>query len=220
VGALESVDVSFRYPRTRDLVVEGWSQRFDPGTVTAVTGASGSGKSTRLYVLALMARPGAGQILLDGGRVDDLPDTHRAALRAERFGFVFQDAALDPTRTVLDNVVESCLYRHEDPHTARTRALDLLERMQVEVPENRRPGQISGGQAQRIAVCRALVGCPDVIFADEPTGNLDEDSARVVLAMLREQADDGACVIIVTHDRATASWADVHVAVTAPEATR
>ncbi|WP_231367273.1 ABC transporter ATP-binding protein [Schaalia sp. ZJ405] len=216
MGELSAQDVNFRYPAARTFVVEGWSHTFHPGTVTAMTGASGCGKSTRLYLLALMTRITEGQIVLDGQRVDNLSDPERARIRASRFGFIFQDAALDATRSVLDNVVESCLYRGERPANARTRAAELLERMNVGVPLDRKPGQISGGQAQRIALARALIGQPDVVFADEPTGNLDAESSDVVLGMLREQADQGAAVIIVTHDPGLAQRADVHLSLSAP----
>lgn len=209
---LRAAGVDFAYPGTRELVVREWSQEFAAGQVCALTGPSGCGKSTRLYLVALMLRLRAGAVFLDGHRVDDLPDAQRSRIRAGRFGFVFQDAALDPTRTVLDNVLESALYRGQDPASLAGRATELLERMDVRVPVRRRPGQISGGQAQRIAVCRALVGDPDVVFADEPTGNLDPGSARAVLAMLREQANRGACVVVVTHDPSVAGWADEHVA--------
>ena len=208
IPGLAARGATFRYAGGTDLVVDGWDADFVAGSVTAITGPSGCGKSTRLYVLALMARLLAGQILLDGKRVDALSDGARSRIRAQRFGFVFQDAVLDPTRTVLDNVVESAAYRGQDPRRVAPRAQALLERMQVDVPLRRRPGQLSGGQAQRIGVCRALVGEPDVVFADEPTGNLDADSAAAVLDMLRAQAHHGACVVLVTHDPAIAATAD------------
>jgi ABC-type lipoprotein export system ATPase subunit len=215
VPRLRAEGVCFAYPGTRDLVVSEWNHDFRAKTVTALTGPSGSGKSTRLYLLALMVRLQRGRVLLDGERVDDLSDASRSRLRAHRFGFIFQDAALDPTRTVRDNVLESALYRGEDPARYEERARELLDRMKVSVPLRRRPGQVSGGQAQRIAVCRAVIGAPDVVFADEPTGNLDPDSARAVLTMLREQAEAGACVIVVTHDPDVAAWADEHTALSA-----
>lgn len=199
--------VSFGYdPRRR--VVADWNEEFAAGEMTALTGPSGCGKSTRLYLLALMLGLDAGRIELDGERVDDRSDASRAALRAHRFGFVFQDAVLDPTRTVLDNVLESALYRGDRRRDSVTRALGLLDTMDVGVPADRRPGQISGGQAQRIAVCRALVGAPDVVFADEPTGNLDATSAEVVLETLRQHASCGGCIVIVTHDPRVADRCD------------
>ena len=199
--------ITFGYDSSR-AVVEGWNDEFEAGSMTALSGPSGSGKSTRLYLLALMLALKGGRIVLDGERVDNLSDAARARLRASRFGFVFQDAALDPTRTVLDNVLESALYCGADRRSWTRRAMTLLDEMDVTVPISRRPGQLSGGQAQRIAVCRALVGAPDVVFADEPTGNLDPTSASAVLRTLRRHADAGACIVLVTHDPHVADLCD------------
>ena len=158
-------------------VVDDWSSEFHPGTVTAITGPSGCGKSTRLYLLGLMVKLTAGVVEIDGQRVDHLSDAARARLRAWRFGFVFQDAALDTTRSVLDNSIETSLYRNQSRREATRRARELMDRFDIAIPPDRKPGQISGGQAQRIALCRALMGEPDILLADEATGNLDPRSA-------------------------------------------
>lgn len=214
---LEAREVSFTYRAGASaFAVAGWSAQFHVGSITAVTGPSGCGKSTRLYLLGLMLGLDGGAICLDGRPVHDLPDAARSALRAHRFGFVFQDAALDPTRTVLDNIVETALYRGQRRAEVTTRAADLMERFAIAVPPNRRPGQISGGQAQRIALCRALLSRPDVVLADEPTGNLDPASAEAVLLALREHADAGGCVVVVTHDPQVARWADQRLALERP----
>jgi ABC-type lipoprotein export system ATPase subunit len=192
-------DLTFGYG-TNPPVLTGWSWSFQAGAVTALTGPSGRGKSTLLYLLGLMLRPRAGTLLLGGHDVTRLPDRQRAALRAHRFGFVFQDAALDPSRTVLDNVLEATLYRGDDRRAATRQALDLLASLGVTVPATRRPGQVSGGQAQRIATCRALLSEPSVLLADEPTGNLDAESATAVLRAMRGVADRGGTVVVATHD--------------------
>ena len=204
--ALAVQDLSFAYTRGGEELFDGLSHEFVPGEVTALTGPSGRGKSTLLYVLGLMLAPTKGRVLLDGVAVSSAPDAVRSRVRAHRIGFVFQDAALDPTRTVLDSVVEPALYAGWSLSRARSRGRDLLEQMGVGARADHRPGEISGGQAQRVAVCRALVTDPTVILADEPTGNLDRDNAAGVLAALSAAAggtqDGGVArtVVIATHD--------------------
>lgn len=216
MATLQAHEVHFTYPGSSEEVVTNWSHTFNAGQITAMTGESGCGKSTRLFLAALLIRPRSGEILLDGERVDNLSDAQRSHIRAHNFGFVFQDSALDTTRTVLDNVLESCLYRGQAAKEHAAYARELLATMNVDVPLDRRPGQISGGQAQRIALCRALLGRPRVIFADEPTGNLDPDSGQAVMNMLRRAANEGASVIVVTHDPQVAAFSDQHVHIPAP----
>jgi ABC-type lipoprotein export system ATPase subunit len=210
VPLLAAEGVSFAY-RRGEPIVTGLSARFGAGTVTALTGPSGSGKSTLLYLLGLMLRPLAGEVRVAGVRVDHLPDHQRAGLRAHRFGFVFQDAALDATRTVLDNVVETSLYRRQPRRQAVASAHRLMHRFGVDVRATHRPGQISGGQAQRIALCRALLAAPQIVLADEPTGNLDPATSTTVIDALREHAAAGAAVVIATHDPAVVAACDHHL---------
>ena len=213
---LEVEGLSFSYTRGGEELFGGLSHGFTPGAVTALTGPSGRGKSTLLYVLGLMLSPSRGRVVLDGEAVSSAPDAVRARLRAHRIGFVFQDAALDPTRTVLDSVVEPALYAGWSLSRARTRGRDLLEQMGVGARADHRPGEVSGGQAQRVAVCRALVTDPAVILADEPTGNLDRDNAEGVLTALSAAASgtDGGgdgiprTVVIATHDPFVLEHAD------------
>lgn len=139
-------------------------------------------------------------MFLQGERVDALPDARRAAVRAHRVGFVFQDAALDPARRIVDSVVEPALYAGCRRGEVVGRARELLDQLGVGQRADHRPGEISGGQAQRVAVARALINTPVVILADEPTGNLDQGNAAVVLGALRDAARAGAAVIIATHD--------------------
>lgn len=193
-------EIRFAYRRGGDELFDGLSHDFTPGTVTALTGPSGRGKSTLLYVLALLLTPTAGQVLLDGRDVAADTDSERSRIRATRIGFVFQDAELDPSRTVLDSVLEPALYAGALPTARLAAARDLLERFGLSARADHRPGQVSGGQAQRVAVCRALINDPDVVLADEPTGNLDRDNATLVLDALAEASASGRTVVIATHD--------------------
>lgn len=209
---LAAEDLSFSY-RSGEPILSRWSAEFHTAETVAVIGPSGAGKSTLLYLLGLMLRPDSGRVRLDGEAVSMLPDARRADLRAVDFGFVFQDAALDPTRTIVDNIAETALYRGQPRQEALAAAATLMERFGVGLHPGRRPGQISGGQAQRIALCRALLASPRVVLADEPTGNLDPDTSELVVTALREHAAAGAVVIVVTHDRAVAEACDRRVEV-------
>lgn len=204
---LAAENISFKYSSGGPILLN-WSATFAAGSFTALTGPSGRGKSTLLYLLGLMLTPHSGTVSVDGSPASTLTDATKAALRAQKFGFVFQDAVLDPARSVLDNVTESNLYRGTPRRQSHATALDLLARFEVTVPPSRKPSQVSGGQAQRIALCRALLHNPPVVLADEPTGNLDPGSAELVVGALREQANRGAAVVIVTHSPAVADACD------------
>jgi ABC-type lipoprotein export system ATPase subunit len=208
---LEARELAFGYA-AGSRILDGWSAVFSAGTMTALTGRSGRGKSTLLYLLGLMLRPQGGEVLVGGIPAAGLRDAQRAALRAEHFGFVFQDAALDTTRTVLDNVTETALYRGLGRRIVAERAHRLLEEFGVDLAADRKPGQVSGGQAQRIALCRALVNEPRVLLADEPTGNLDPTTSDLVVGALRAHARGGAAVIVVTHAPAVAAACDREIA--------
>ncbi len=198
---LTAHEIRFGYFADRP-IIDSFSDDFYPGEVVALTGPSGRGKSTLLYILGLMLRPDSGSVRLGEEPVSALSDGPRAAVRAARFGFVFQDAALDATRTVIDNVLEVALYRGLDADEWRDHAQRLLADFGVDLDPWRRPGQVSGGQAQRIALVRALIGDPEFILADEPTGNLDAATSDLVFTALRARADAGATVIVATHDPA------------------
>jgi putative ABC transport system ATP-binding protein/lipoprotein-releasing system ATP-binding protein len=200
--------VSFSYRRGGEMVIDRFSREFRPGAITGLTGPSGCGKSTLLYLLGLLLRPAGGAILVGGREAGRLSDGLRSELRATHIGFVFQDAALDASRTILDSVMEPALYAGQTVPQVRPRAEALLDQFGLAHRARHRPGQISGGQAQRVALCRALVTQAGVILADEPTGNLDEGNTAMVLDALADLAAGGRTVVVATHDPLVAARCD------------
>jgi len=213
VPVLRVAGLRFSYRRGGEELFAGLDHDFAPGSLTVVTGASGRGKSTLLYLLGLMLTPSAGEVLVDGRPVSGMGDGERSSLRAARIGFVFQDAELDPARRVVDSVIEPGLYAGGVVKLLRPKAYGLLERFGLSDRADHRPGQVSGGQAQRVAVCRALINDPDIVLADEPTGNLDRDNAGLVLESLSAAAHHQGCtVIIASHDPFVVGFGDQVVA--------
>ncbi|MBD7982921.1 ABC transporter ATP-binding protein [Oerskovia merdavium] len=205
---LEVRDLSFAYSPTANELFDGMSHVFTRGSMTAVTGPSGRGKSTLLYVLGLMLQPTRGEIYLRSEPVGLASDRSRSLTRARDIGFVFQDASLDPSRSVLSSVIEPALYAGRRRGQVAQHAVLLLEQLGVGGRSSHRPGQISGGQAQRVAVARALINDPAVILADEPTGNLDRDNAETVLTALKGATLGGRTVVVATHDPFVLDHAD------------
>lgn len=184
------------------------------GEVVAVMGPSGSGKSTLLHCLAGIVRPDAGTITYDGRELTALSDGERSALRRTDFGFVFQFGQLVPELTCVENVALPLRLNGERRKSAESRAREWLTRLEVDDIGAKRPGEISGGQGQRVAVARALVGAPRVIFADEPTGALDSLNGERVMELLTDAArDTGAAVVLVTHEARVAAYSDREVVV-------
>lgn len=192
--------LEFRYRPGTEELFGGLNHEFAKGSISVVTGASGRGKSTLLYLLGLLLTPTSGAVRVAGHLSDRLSDADRSRLRARSIGFVFQDASLDASRSVLDNVSEGGLYAGLTRREANKRARVLLDRLGVTLREHHKPGEVSGGQAQRVGMCRALVKEPELILADEPTGNLDQDSTDAVLGELSGEAERGATVVIASHD--------------------
>jgi putative ABC transport system ATP-binding protein len=177
------------------------------GQFAAVMGPSGSGKSTLMHLLAGLDRPTEGTVHVGGEDVTRMPDTALTKLRRRHIGFVFQTFNLLPTLTAEENVVLPVTIAGRRPDA---RAVDaLLHRVGLADRRRHRPGELSGGQQQRVAIARALVSAPTVLFADEPTGNLDSGSGAGILALLREAVDvDGQTTVMVTHDPRAAAHAD------------
>lgn len=179
------------------------------GEVAAITGASGSGKSSLLYCLAGVLPPARGRIRFEGRAFADLDDEEISALRRERFGFVFQYGELLPELTIEENTALPLRLVGMRKRPALKAAAEVLDRLGIAELRERRPSQVSGGQSQRVAVARALVHKPAVVFADEPTGALDSANASAVLKEFLDLArSQGTAVLLVTHDPAVAARAD------------
>lgn len=206
--SISATDLHFGYHRRLAPLFEGIALDFFPGEVVAITGRSGTGKSTLLYLLALLLQPGGGTVRWHGRSVATLPDGERSRLRAVESGFIFQDAMLDPSRTVLENVCEPAIFAGMRHAAARHRAAELLDKFGLAHRAEHRPGEVSGGQAQRVGLCRALLRSPRLLFGDEPTGNLDAETAELVWQELVAQSRAGATVLIATHDPKLVARAD------------
>ena len=204
---LRAKDVFLRFGETTAL--QGAELVVDRGEIVAVMGPSGSGKSTLLYVLAGILRPDRGEVYLGERRLDTMGDAARSRLRLRAFGFVLQFGDLVPELSLRENVELPLRLVGVPKVEARRRAVSLLSELEVDEHADRRPGQVSGGQAQRAAVARALVHGPRVVFADEPTGSLDSVAGELVLDALTGLARrEGSTVVLVTHESRVAAYAD------------
>jgi putative ABC transport system ATP-binding protein len=185
-----------------------------PGEIVAVMGPSGSGKSTLLHCLAGILTPDDGEVWFAGQRLDTLTETQRSELRRDKFGFVFQSGQLVPELTAEENVALPLLLGGTRRSAALAEARAWLGRLGLDGLGNRRSGELSGGQAQRVALARGMVTGPQVLFADEPTGSLDSVSGELVMSLMTRAArEQGSTVILVTHDARVAAYADREVIV-------
>jgi putative ABC transport system ATP-binding protein len=190
------------------LALRGVDLAIERGEFVAVMGPSGCGKSTLLNLLAGLDRPTAGEVRLDGRRIDELSEADLARLRRRRIGFVFQFFNLIPTLSAVENVELPLLLVGRRRKDARSSANALLGELGIGDKHAFAPVQLSGGQQQRVALARALANDPDIVLGDEPTGNLDSTAAREVLGLLRAARDRGQTLLIATHDARVAATAD------------
>jgi putative ABC transport system ATP-binding protein len=190
------------------LGLRGVDISIERGEFVAIMGPSGCGKSTLLNLLAGLDRPTAGEVWLDGDRIDGLSETDLARLRRRKVGFVFQFFNLVPTLSAVENVELPLLLVGRRRREARRSANELMSDLGIPGKAAAAPAELSGGEQQRVALARALANRPDVVLADEPTGNLDSGAARDVLGLFREARSRGQTLLLVTHDASVASAAD------------
>jgi putative ABC transport system ATP-binding protein len=211
-GLVQADDVALSFGQTPAL--RGATLSVDAGEILAVMGPSGSGKSTLLHCLAGILVPDRGEVHFDGRRIDTLPDPERSALRRQQFGFVFQFGQLVPELTAVENVALPLLLGGTRRAEALDRARPWFESLDLVGLEHRRSGELSGGQAQRVALARGLVSEPAVLFADEPTGSLDSLTGERVMDLLATAArEHGTTVVLVTHEPRVAAYADREIVV-------
>jgi putative ABC transport system ATP-binding protein len=211
-GLIEARDVVLSFGQTPAL--RGATVSVAPGEILAVMGPSGSGKSTLLHCLAGILIPDSGEVRFDGRRVDRIGEAERSALRRDRFGFVFQFGQLVPELTAEENVALPLLFSGIRRGAALEQARPWFGRLGLDGLEQRRSGELSGGEAQRVALARGLVARPQVLFADEPTGSLDSLTGEHVMNLLAAAArEQGTTVVLVTHEARVAAYADREVIV-------
>ncbi len=205
--AVEDIVKEYETPAGPHRVLDGLSMTAQPGEAVAILGPSGSGKSTLLNIIGSLDRPTSGRVRLGDTAVTDLDGTGLASYRANEVGFIFQDHHLLPQLTAIENVMLPSLAA-EDDGKGEDRARELLGRVGVADRADAFPARLSGGERQRVAAARALINGARLLLCDEPTGNLDRDTGRNLVTMLRDLSEDGVIVLMVTHNHEQATLLD------------
>lgn len=205
---LNNVTKTYKSGKLSVNAVCGVSIKINKGEMVAIMGPSGSGKSTLMHIMGLLDRPTSGELLINDQKINmGMPDSKLAKIRSERIGFVFQQFNLLHKMTALSNVIMPTIYKKIGKKSAQERATHLLNEVGLKGRIKHKPSELSGGETQRVAIARALVNDPDIILADEPTGNLDSKSGQEIMKVLIDLNKKGKTVILITHDQKIADYA-------------
>ncbi len=204
---LEEISKTYHLGEVDIPVLRGVSFLLEKGEHCAIMGPSGSGKTTLLNILGCLDKPTSGRYLLDGHDISLCSDDELSILRSTKIGFIFQSYNLISQLTLLENVGVPLFYQRVDEHIVRERAWELVKLVGLEDRANHRPTELSGGQQQRVAIARSLINEPVVLFADEPTGNLDSSTGKDIMNLLCSLNEQGKTIILVTHDAKVAAYA-------------
>lgn len=208
MSSIEVKEITKIYPNNTQ-VLDGFSYGFEKGNFYAIMGRSGAGKSTLLNILGTIDTPTEGEVILAGENIAGLKDDEKAKIRMKQIGFVFQGFYLNPYLSALENVIVPMRINPDIPAKEREgRALEIMEKFGVKELAKSLPSQLSGGEQQRVAIARALANDPEIILADEPTGNLDEENEKIVFAHLKMLAEQGYTVIVVSHNERVKDYAN------------
>ena len=206
---LDSINKIYRTDEIETIALENVNLSVEPGEFVSIMGPSGCGKSTMLSIMGLLDTPTSGKVIIDGTNTDKMSDSALASFRNKKLGFVFQSFHLIPSLNVMDNVELPLIYRSMSSSYREKRVREVLERVGLGHRMHHKPSQLSGGQCQRVAIARAIVGQPDIILADEPTGNLDSKMGAEVMDLLHAlNKEDGRTIVRVTHNEQQAKQTD------------
>ena len=206
---LDCVSKYYKKNKNKINVLNNVSINFEYGKLYTIYGKSGIGKTTLIKIIGTIIEPSRGKIIIDKEDISEFDFQAKARLRNKKIGFIFQDFDLIQNFSTLENVIIPILFSKEyNKKIFQNKAKEILKKLELDDRLNYYPTELSGGEQQRVAIARALINNPDIILADEPTGNLDKENATIIIKLLRKLADNGKCVIIVSHDDKIKEFSD------------